>query len=212
MQPEMEKIQRKYGHRQDPQARQAMPAEMMKLYKKYKVNPVGCVGTMFLQFPIFMSMYEVVQRINATTTVTTTGGVTLTYAGKFALMNTKLFGLFEMNTSFFSATQWYDKVFAVVIAVAFAGLQFLQQKLSQRPPKYQIQHNKPKTAQQEQQAKQMKMMMIIMNVMFVYMSLTSTSLAIYWLIGAVYQIGQSQVGRKINEIKYYKMKEKGTLI
>ena len=212
MQPEMEKIQRKYGARKDPQSQQAMQMEMMKLYKKYKISPLGCFGTMFLQFQIFMSMYEVVQRINATTTEVINGGVSVTYAGKFALANTKLFGFFELNTSFFNATSVWDKVFAVVIALAFGGLQILQQHLSSRPPKYQIQHNtKAKNTQAEQQQKQMKIMMYVMNIMFVFMALSSTSLAIYWLIGAIYQLFQSQVGRKLNEIKYYKMKEKANL-
>lgn len=211
MQPEMARIQRKYGARKDPQAQQAMQMEMMKIYKKYKVSPLGCVGTMFLQFPIFMSMYEVVQRVNATTTTIVDGAVTATYAGRFALTNTKLFNYFEINTSFFSATALHDKIFAAVIAIAFGALQILQQKLSSRPPKYQKQHPNAKNKQQDQQQKQMKWMMIIMNVMFVFMSLSSTSLALYWLIGAVYQIFQSQVGRKINEIQYKKMKEKNNL-
>ena len=207
----MARIQRKYGARKDPQAQQAMQMEMMKIYKKYKVSPLGCVGTMFLQFPIFMSMYEVVQRVNATTTTVVDGAVTATYAGRFALTNTKLFNYFEINTSFFSATALHDKIFAAVIAIAFGALQILQQKLSSRPPKYQKQHPNAKNKQQDQQQKQMKWMMIIMNVMFVFMSLSSTSLALYWLIGAVYQIFQSQVGRKINEIQYKKMKEKNNL-
>lgn len=211
MQPEMARIQRKYGARKDPQAQQAMQMEMMKIYKKYKVSPLGCVGTMFLQFPIFMSMYEVVQRVNATTTTVVDGAVTATYAGRFALTNTKLFNYFEINTSFFSAPALHDKIFAAVIAIAFGALQILQQKLSSRPPKYQKQHPNAKNKQQDQQQKQMKWMMIIMNVMFVFMSLSSTSLALYWLIGAVYQIFQSQVGRKINEIQYKKMKEKNNL-
>lgn len=209
MQPEMDKIQRKYGARKDPQSQQAMQAEMMKLYKKYKINPMGCMGTMFLQFPIFMSMYEVVQRVNATSTTVVNGAVTATVAGKFALSNTMLFGYFEINTSFFDATTVHDKIFAVCIAVLFGALQILQQKLSSRPPKYQ--RKRPGTAKQTQQQKQMKWMMIVMNVMFIFMSLSSTSLALYWLIGAFYQIFQSQVGRKINEIQYKKMKEKNNL-
>lgn len=211
MQPEMAKIQRKYGNRKDPQSQQAMQMEMMKLYKKYKVNPLGCFGTMFLQFPIFMSMYEVVQRVNATSTTVVNGGVSVTYAGKFALENTKVFGYFEMTTSFFQATAVHDKIFAVVVALLFGGLQILQQKLSSRPPKYQKQHPNAKNQQQQSQQKQMNIMMMVMNVMFVIMALNSTSLAIYWLIGAVYQIFQSQIGRKINEIQYNKMKEKNNL-
>ena len=116
-----------------------------------------------------------------------------------------------MTTSFFQATAVHDKIFAVVVALLFGGLQILQQKLSSRPPKYQKQHPNAKNQQQQSQQKQMNIMMMVMNVMFVIMALNSTSLAIYWLIGAVYQIFQSQIGRKINEIQYNKMKEKNNL-
>jgi len=37
------------------------------------------------------------------------------------------------------------------------------------------------------------------------MALSNTTLGIYWLIGAVYQIFQSEVGRFINNKKYEKM-------
>ena len=204
IQPEMEKIQKKYGQRKDPQSQQQMQMETMKLYKKYHINPLGCFGTMFLQFPIFMSMYEVVQRINKTATTVVENGITVTYQGAFALSNTKLFGFFELDTSFFAATEIKDKIFAVVIALMFGGLQILQQKLSSRPPKYQKKN--PKKTNTDQ-AKQMKIMMYVMTIMFVFMCLNSTSLAIYWLIGAVYQIFQSQVGRWMNEYKWEKMQK-----
>ena len=50
-------------------------------------------------------------------------------------------------------------------------------------------------------------MMLVMNVMFVFMSLSSTALAIYWLIGGIYQIFQSYVGRKLNERHYEKFQK-----
>ncbi len=207
MQPEMNKIQKKYGNRKDPQSQQAMQAEMMKLYKKYNVKPIGCIVTMLLQFPIFMSMYEVVQRINKTSYVLVDGATSISYAGKYALSNTKLFNFFEINTSVFAAPEIKDKIFGIVIALLFGGLQILSQKLSQRPPKYQKQYpNKQK--QESQQQKSMKTMMIVMNVVFVFMALQSTSLAVYWFIGAIYQLFQSQVGRWLNERKYYRLQEK----
>ena len=69
-----------------------------------------------------------------------------------------------------------------------------------------------KTNQQDQQQKQMKIMNIVMTVMFVFMSLSSTSLALYWIIGAIYQLFQSFVGRKLNELKYYRTQKKGQVI
>ena len=134
MQPEMARIQRKYGVRKDPQSQQQMQLEMMKLYKKYKMNPLGCILPMFIQFPIFMAMYEVVKRINASSTVTE-GGVTIVQYGTFALHNTKVFNFFELNTSFFEATAIQDKIFAVVLAVGFGGLTLLSHKLAAKTPK-----------------------------------------------------------------------------
>jgi YidC/Oxa1 family membrane protein insertase len=213
MQPELNRIQKKYANRKDPQSQQMMQQETAKLYKKHGVNPLGCMGTMFLQFPIFMSMYEVVRRVNATTTTNVNGIDVITY-GKLALANTKinLFGLqLELNTSFNDTTVLADKIFAVVLAVAFVGVTILSQKLSSRPPRYKVQHPSDKQAQNSDQQKQTKMMMIVMNVMFGFMCLSSTSLALYWLIGGIYQIGQSQIGRIINEKQYYKLKEKNNL-
>ena len=208
MQPEMEKIQRKYQGRQDPESRNRMQQEMMALYKKYKFNPMGCLFTMILQFPIFMSMYEVVRRINLTTTEVLEGGVaTVEVAGKFALTNTKLFNYFELNTSFSTATTTRDKLFSLAIALLFGAVNILSQKLASRKPSYQktYPNKNPKAADQE---KQMKMMTNVMTVMFVVMALSSTSLALYWLIGGIYQLFQSQIGRMVNERNYYKMKSK----
>lgn len=208
MQPELSAIQRKYQGRQDPRSQQMLQQETMKLYKKYGVNPLGCVFTMFLQFPIFMSMYEVVQRINASRTETIEGVGKVTYKGVLSLSNTKVFGVFEMDTSAFKAFSnhnWGDFFFGVTVALLFIGVTLIQQKLGQRPPKYQkVRRNDANKKNQNQ----MKYVMIIMNVMFAFMALSNTTLGIYWLIGACYQIFQAQIGRKINEHKYYKaMKE-----
>lgn len=219
MQPEMNRIQRKYGNRKDPQSQQQMQREMMKLYKKYKVNPIGCIVPMFIQFPIFMAMYEVVRRINSTS-ITIVNGIAVEQYGTFALQNTKLFNYFELNSALLatsgvpSASTVHDKIFAVVIALAFGALTILSQKLSQKKPKYlkDYQKNSPKSAQAEQQQKQMKMMSYVMTIMFVFMALSSTSLALYWLIGAIYQIFQSYIGRKMNERKYEKAQKKSTVI
>lgn len=205
MQPEMAKVQKKYEGKNDPRSKQMMQQEMTKLYKKYKVNPLGCMTTMFLQFPIFMAMYEVVQRINATKTVTV-DNVGVVVSGEFALANTKLFNYFDLTTSFFDATNIADRMFGLGVALLFGAVVFLQQKLGQRPMKYQKKY--PNDKNKNQQQNQMKWMMIIMNVMFVFMSLRSTSLAIYWLIGGIYQIGQSQIGRMWNERQYEKAKQK----
>lgn len=202
MQPEMDKLQKKYAFRKDEASQQKMKQEMMLLYKKYKINPLGCLFTSLIQFPIFIAMYEVVRRVNLTTTTLVNGVVVETY-GKFALENTKLFGFFELNGTSASVGDLKDRIFCIVIAIVYAAVTFLSQKLAQRKPSY-VKKTTYNT-QSNDQAKQMRMMNTIMIVMFFFIALSSTALGIYWLIGGIYQLVQSQIGRKLNERKYYKM-------
>jgi YidC/Oxa1 family membrane protein insertase len=56
MQPEMKALQDKY--KDDPQKQQQ---ELMKLYKKAKVNPLGGCLPMLLQLPILITLWEFVE-------------------------------------------------------------------------------------------------------------------------------------------------------
>ena len=182
-----------------------MKQEMMMLYKKYKINPMGCLFTSMIQFPIFIAMYEVVKRVNLTTTTVLSNGLIVNTYGKFALDNTMIFGYFELNnTSVTMAPTMHDKVFCVVIALLYAGVTFLSQKLAQRKPSY-VKNTTYKATNATDPNKQMKVMNIVMLVMFFMISLSSTALGIYWLIGGIYQIVQSQIGKYLNERKYYKI-------
>ena len=57
LQPKMKKIKEKYAD--NPQK---MNQEMMGLYKKEKVNPLGGCLPMFLQLPVFIGLYQVLWR------------------------------------------------------------------------------------------------------------------------------------------------------
>lgn len=221
IQPEMTRIQQKYAGRTDPESRQKMSQEMMRLYKKYHMNPLGCVVPMLIQFPLFMAMYECVRRINTpVVSYSANGVVETTTAGIFSLANTKLFGVFEINASVLAsgsydvpqATEAKDIAFGIVIALLFAGITYLNQVLAKRKPKWQKERKQVKTAEQQQQEKMMNIMNVVMIVMFIFFSLSSTALGIYWLIGGIYQTFQSFIGRKMNERKYYKLKAQSNLI
>ncbi|MBQ1508558.1 MAG: YidC/Oxa1 family membrane protein insertase [Erysipelotrichaceae bacterium] len=62
LQPEMNKIQKKYEGRDDEASKQRMSMEMTKLYQKYDVNPMGALLTTFIQFPVIIAMYNAVRR------------------------------------------------------------------------------------------------------------------------------------------------------
>jgi YidC/Oxa1 family membrane protein insertase len=63
VQPKMEAIKARYRkHRTDPEQRQKMNTEMMKLYQTEGINPAGGCLPMLIQFPIFVGFYNLLSR------------------------------------------------------------------------------------------------------------------------------------------------------
>lgn len=54
-QPEMKRIQEKYKN-----DKVAMQQELIKLYKKYELNPMSSITPLFIQIPVFFSLYKVI--------------------------------------------------------------------------------------------------------------------------------------------------------
>ena len=63
--PEIQKIQKKYEGKQDEASLSKQSQEMMMIYKKYNINPIGGCLVAFIQLPIFIAFYEAVQRFPA---------------------------------------------------------------------------------------------------------------------------------------------------
>src|SRR5665811_953085 len=61
IQPEMQKIQKKYKGKSDPESRQAMTQETMGLYKRTGTNPFSSCLPILLQSPIFFALFRVLQ-------------------------------------------------------------------------------------------------------------------------------------------------------
>jgi YidC/Oxa1 family membrane protein insertase len=59
VQPKMEAIKARYRkHKTDPEQKQKMNADMMKLYQQEGINPAGGCLPMLIQFPIFVGFYN----------------------------------------------------------------------------------------------------------------------------------------------------------
>lgn len=66
MQPELQKIQKKYkGKNNDSAAMQKMQEETQAVYQKYGVSPTGSCVQLAIQFPILMALYQVIYKIPA---------------------------------------------------------------------------------------------------------------------------------------------------
>jgi len=176
-QPELDKLNEKYEGRTDQASQQRKQMEMMDIYKKYKINFAGCLMP-FLQMPIFIAMYQVVQRFPLTD-ITLFGGVAGT-----------------MNTNFLwtnlGNTDWLANL---PLAIVVAGTMFLSQWLTMHRQKAQS-HSKYKNQKAQQSQKQMQMFMYVMVIMMAGIALQNAGIAFYWIIGNSYQLLQSYLSHR----------------
>lgn len=65
MQPELQKIQKKYQNKKDQDSMMKMQEETTAVYQKYGVSPTGSCVQLIIQMPILLSLWQVIQNIPA---------------------------------------------------------------------------------------------------------------------------------------------------
>lgn len=193
IQPELEKIQRKYEGRDDDTSKMRQAAEMQALYKKYDISPTGTLLVTFLQFPILMAMYMAVQRSEAVQT------------GSFLGMNMQTTPLEGMKVAISSQGTWMY----LVLFLFMAACQFLSMQLPQIIQKRKAEaeaakhHRKPEIPEN----KSMKFMQIYMMIMILAFGLMwPSAMALYWAINSCVNIiktlaVQSIINKKDQNLK-----------
>ncbi len=63
VQPEMQKIQKKYQGKRDQASQMKMQEETMALYDKYGVSPTGSCLPLLIQLPLLLALYQVIYKI-----------------------------------------------------------------------------------------------------------------------------------------------------
>ena len=167
LQPELNKIQKKYEGKKDDQSRMAMGQEMQALYTKHNVNPLGTILVTFIQLPIILAMWQAVQRSESVINGTLFGA---------SLRVTPMTGFIEMNFI-------YIIIFLLMGAFQFASM-MLPQYLAKKDAK-----NRPgdKPAPNSQ-----KGMMYGMFAMIMFISINwPTAMSLYWLVSAFAQVAQT---------------------
>lgn len=191
-QPDMQRVQNKYATKKDPQSQQMMQMEMMQVYKKHGINVFGCLMP-FLQMPIFIAMYGVVRRITLPGGMYTEG-----------VINTNFLGINLANGN--------DGIIGMILAGIVGGTMFLLQQISMKKPAYAKNTGRQNLNPQAQQTeKTMKYVSYFMVIMMAFASYGSNALALYWIFGNIYSLGQTLVNRKLNEKKHEKLRQKQIL-
>ena len=65
MQPELQKVQKKYQGKRDQVSMQKVNEETQAIYQKYGVSPTGSCVQLAIQFPILMALWQVIYKIPA---------------------------------------------------------------------------------------------------------------------------------------------------
>ena len=191
LQPEITKIQNKYPNANtNNYEKQQMAAEMSKLYKKNKINPLSALLVMIVQFPVFICVWGALQ-----------GCASLSSDAFLELHLSD-----SINTVLFNGANWANgsAITALVLFLLMSAAQVVSMLLPQwiqKAKRKKIASLGKNPAQNDQQSK-MKMFTYIMMAMIIFMGFTLPSaMGVYWFVGALFSIGQTLVIEAINSRK-----------
>ncbi|MCQ2792562.1 MAG: membrane protein insertase YidC [Bacilli bacterium] len=199
LQPELARIQAKYPNSNTNQAqKQRMAQEQMALYKKNKINPLGTLLVLIVQFPLFIGVW---------------GGL----QGSAALATDKVAGLYLSESIWNTLTNtiglpgningWWT---AFTLFILMAVSQFVSMKLPQWIQKHREKKLPKLSANPAQNStqKQMKWFGYIMLAMIIIMGFTlPAGMGVYWLAGALFSIVQTIVTQLIISRQMKKKKD-----
>lgn len=109
MQPEMDRINKKYENKTDQESMNQKSMEMMGLYKKYNINPFSSCLYAFIQIPLLFGFLEAVNRVPI-------------------IFEENLFGLVLGTTPLKAITSGHYVY--IIIILLIVGTTFLSQKLN----------------------------------------------------------------------------------
>tara|TARA_Y100000590_G_scaffold145522_1_gene167367 strand:- start:13498 stop:14427 length:930 start_codon:yes stop_codon:yes gene_type:complete len=163
LQPKLKELQQKHG-----KDRQKISQETMRLYKEHGVNPLGCLGPMFIQFPIWIGLYQALIK-----TLPSTPEKLIDLSGYLYYWMPKVNEIIPINREFF----WLDlaqpdrtPLLPILVGVSM----WMMQKMTTIP-----------SADPKQQSTN-QMMLWMMPVMFGFFTISFPSgLALYWIISNI---------------------------
>lgn len=180
IQPEVQKIQKKYKGKTDPASRQAMTQETMALYKEAGTNPFASCLPILLQSPVFFALYRVLQNI-ANDHPHAIGPFSLKLIHQAD--QATLFGA-RLSDKFIGADTTSTQILTAVLIVLMSLTTFTTQRQL-------MQKNMPAAALDNPFAKQQKMLMYLLPFFFFITGPNfPIGVLLYWLTTNVWSMGQ----------------------
>lgn len=185
LQPELAKIQAKYPNSNTNQyEKQRLAMETQALYKKHKINPLGSILVMIVQFPVFICVWGAMQGSAALST------------GEFLYLNLAT----PISSILTTWSNWSIPTSGVWTALVLFLLMSAAQTVAMLLPQWLNKAKKKKVAKlgrnpaQKESDNKMKWFTYIMLAMIIFMGFSLVSaLGVYWLVGALFSIAQTLI-------------------
>src|SRR5699024_6188875 len=181
IQPELQRLQKKYKGKKDQFSRQAMVEEQQALFKKHGTSPFASCLPLLIQMPIFLSLFRVINNVPqmASGDITPVGGMTRELAQQ--MDGASVLGI-PLSSTFLTGDIG-TKVLTAILIVIMAGTQFWTQR--------QMMTKNMSDAAMDNPFMQQQIMLYLMPIVFgiggIYFPL---GVLIYWLVSNTWTMFQ----------------------
>ena len=182
VQPELQKLQKKYKGKTDRDSRERFAKEQMELYKRTGSNPFSSCLPLLLQMPIFMGLFFVLNGAQRNES-----GVGLLNAElALSFSQAEIFGA-KLSATFFSSDDLNVKILAGIMIVLMSSSQFITQK------QIMAKNQNPDVANSQFMQTQ-KILLYVLPLVFLVSGVTfPLGVMTYWLVSNFWTIGQQFV-------------------
>ncbi len=186
IQPEMQKIQKKYKGKNDPESRQRMSEETMDLYRRTGTNPFASCMPILLQMPIFFALFRVLNGLGPIADGTRAAAGPLSRELAAQADSSSIFGA-QLSATFMRDEAIEAKIVTVVLIILMSATTFItQHQLTMK--------NMPASALDNPMARQQKMMLYMFPIIFAVSGVNfPVGVLIYWFVTNLWSMGQQFV-------------------
>ena len=179
VQPELQKLQKKYKGKNDRDSREKFAKEQMDLYKRTGSNPLSSCLPILVQIPIFTGLFFVLN--DAQAQKSGVGLMNSTLATQFS--DATLLGA-KLSETFLTATGIEVQILAGVMVVLMSASQFITQKQI-------IAKNQNPDVQNSQYMQTQKILLYVFPLIFVISGVSfPIAVIFYWLTSNFWTMGQ----------------------
>jgi YidC/Oxa1 family membrane protein insertase len=179
VQPELQKLQKKYKGKNDRESREKFAKEQMDLYKRTGSNPLSSCLPILVQIPIFMGLFFTLN--DAQAQKSGVGLMNSELAIQFS--ESSLFGA-RLSETFLTASGIEVQILAGIMVVLMSGSQFITQRQI-------IAKNQNPDVQNSQYMQTQKILLYVFPLIFVVSGVSfPIAVIFYWLTSNFWTMGQ----------------------